>query len=205
MRLPHTLKSTHWVMWSSPVLLLVLVFTWTASSSSTPAHHLEAQSLIPTHSTETPRTPSTTIAVTTTTSPDRRAKVRVHATASLPTISVKATIATIPPTSAERVKSSSGATDSNVRSNVNASVASASSGVVSGQLSPALRVADVPLRGPGTWMVAMSAPASVTLTCEGTAITVNGQFVIAAHTTCQVTITAAASNHFVTWELTPTN
>jgi hypothetical protein len=37
------------------------------------------------------------------------------------------------------------------------------------------------------------------------AITINEQFVIAAHTTCQVTISAEAPTHFVTWELTPTN
>jgi hypothetical protein len=85
------------------------------------------------------------------------------------------------------------------------SAASASSGVVSGQLSTTFAVADVPLQGPGTWEIATSAPASVTLTCAGTTITVNGQFVIGAHTTCQVTITAEAPNHFVTWELTPTN
>jgi hypothetical protein len=45
----------------------------------------------------------------------------------------------------------------------------------------------------------------VTLTCAGTTITVNGQFVVAAHTTCQVTITAETPSQFVTWELTPTN
>ena len=39
MRRLHALKSTHWVMWSSPVLLLVLVFTLTASSGSTPPRH----------------------------------------------------------------------------------------------------------------------------------------------------------------------
>jgi hypothetical protein len=43
----------------------------------------------------------------------------------------------------------------------------------------------------------------VTLTCAGTTITVNEQFVIAAHTACQVTISAEASSQFVTWELTP--
>jgi len=85
------------------------------------------------------------------------------------------------------------------------SAANASSGVVSGQLGPTFSVADVPLQGPGTWDLATSAPASVTLTCAGTAITVNEEFVIAAHTTCQVTITAEAPNHLVTWELTPTN
>jgi hypothetical protein len=88
---------------------------------------------------------------------------------------------------------------------VNESAANASSGVVSGQLGPSLSVADVPLQGPGTWEVAASAPATVTLICAGTPIPVDQQFVIAAHTTCQVTITAEAPNQFVTWELTPIN
>jgi isoaspartyl peptidase/L-asparaginase-like protein (Ntn-hydrolase superfamily) len=66
-------------------------------------------------------------------------------------------------------------------------------------------VADVPLQGPGTWIVATNAAASVTLTCAGTTIAVNQQFVIAAHTACQVTIMAQAPNHLVTWELTPAN
>jgi hypothetical protein len=95
-------------------------------------------------------------------------------------------------------------TVSNGKSSVNASAASASSGVVSGQLSPTFAVADVPLRGPGTWIVATSAPAAVSLACAGSSIAVSGQFEIAAHTTCQVTITPMGSNRSVTWELTPT-
>jgi hypothetical protein len=204
MRLTHALKSTHWVVWSSPVLLLVLVFTWTASSSSTPARHLDTLSVTPpiTRSTGDSQTPPTTIPIPTTTTPAAHAKVRpaVHRT-----VLAKAPIVTVPTTSVVRAKSSSGANDSNVKSNVNASAANASSGVVSGRLSPTFNVADVPLQGPGNWAVASSAPASVTLTCAGTTITVNGQFVVAAHTTCQVTITAETPSQFVTWELTPTN
>jgi hypothetical protein len=66
-------------------------------------------------------------------------------------------------------------------------------------------VADVPLQGPGNWTVASSAPVSVTLNCAGSTIAVNGQFVIAAHTSCQVTITAETPSQVVTWELTPLN
>jgi hypothetical protein len=131
-----------------------------------------------------------------------RTKVREKVHQTLPK---KAPIVTDLKTSVVPVTSSSSEIGSNARSNVNASAANASSGVVSGQLSPAFAVADVPLRGPGTWGVATGAPAEVTLTCAGTAITVNEQFVIAAHTTCQVTIAAEAPNHYVTWELSPTN
>jgi hypothetical protein len=203
MRLPHALKSTHWVVWSSPVLLLVLVFTWTASSSSTPARHLDARSVTPptTRSIDASRTPPTTITVPTTTTPPTHAKVPATVHRTVP----ETAIVIVPTTSAVHVKSSSGATDSNVKSNVNASAANASSGAVSGRLSPTFNVADVPLQGPGNWAVASSAPVLVTLTCAGTTITVNGQFVIAAHTTCQITITAETPSQFVTWELTPAN
>ncbi len=207
MRLPHSLTSTHWVMWSSPVLLLVLVFTWTASSSSTPAHHLGALSGTPptTRPTGASLTPSTTIPVTSTTSPAGRATVRAPARATRRRkVPPRHPTPTALSTNAARVKSSSSVTDSNAKSNVSASAANGSSGVV-GQLSATFNVADVPLQGPGTWEVATSAPASVTLTCAGAVITVDEEFVIAAHTTCLVELTAEAPNHFVTWELTPTN
>jgi hypothetical protein len=110
---------------------------------------------------------------------------------------------TVPTTIAVPDKNSSDVTASNVKSSVNASADSASSGVVSGQLSPTFAVADVPLRGPGTWSVATSAPATVKLTCAGATITVDGQFEIAARTTCQVTIATMGPNRSVTWELTP--
>jgi glutamate dehydrogenase/leucine dehydrogenase len=109
----------------------------------------------------------------------------------------------IPTTIAAPDKNSSGVTVSNVKSSASASVANASSGVVTGQLSPTFAVADVPLRGPGTWTVATSAPAKVNLSCAGATIKVEGQLEIAANTTCQVTITPMGLNHSLTWELTP--
>jgi hypothetical protein len=110
----------------------------------------------------------------------------------------------VPTTIAVPDTNSSSVTVSNAKSSVNASVESASSGAVSGQLSPTFAVADVPLRGPGTWNVATSAPVSVSLACAGAPITVNVQFEIAAGTTCQVTITPMGSHRSVTWDLTPT-
>ncbi|HTT59398.1 MAG TPA: hypothetical protein VMF33_05070 [Acidimicrobiales bacterium] len=64
-------------------------------------------------------------------------------------------------------------------------------------------MADVPLRGPGTWEVATSAPVSATLTCAGSTITIETQFEIAAHTLCQVAISARSTQN-ITWELVPT-
>jgi hypothetical protein len=207
MRLPHSLKSTHWVMWSSPVLLLVLVFTLTASSSSTPPRHLDSLTVPPESAplhTRTPSPPTTTAPVTTTTSPishRKRATTTRHvADTTSPTY---VSTPSAPTTIAVPDKNSSGVTVSNVKSSVNASADSASSGVVSGQLNPTLDVADVPLRGPGTWNVATSAPVTVTLTCAGATIAVDGQFEIAPRTTCQVTIATMAPNRSVTWELTP--
>src|ERR1700691_4481367 len=81
MRLPHSLKSTHWVMWSSPVLLLVLVFTLTASSSSTPPRHLDSLTVTSLHTAPRANTsspPTTTVPATTTTSPIRKRPVTTH-------------------------------------------------------------------------------------------------------------------------------
>jgi hypothetical protein len=208
MRRPHSLKSAHWVMWSSPVLLLVLVFTLTASSSSTPPRHLATHATSSTTTVPTATSTSTTLApvaakpshpATTTTVPT----TKVTTPRSRPAFAATTITTYPPPTNVNRASNSSSGTDSSVKSNANGSAENASNDVVSGQLSPELAVADVPLRGPGTWAVASSAPLSVTLTCAGTTITVQTQFEIAAHTSCQITITAPSSNQNVTWELVP--
>ncbi|MGC2485596.1 MAG: hypothetical protein WA359_05085 [Acidimicrobiales bacterium] len=96
-------------------------------------------------------------------------------------------------------------TASNAKSNANASAANASNDVVSGLLSPTLAVADVPLRGPGTWQVDSSAPVTVTLTCGGSTIPVETQFEIAARTSCQVTLSNPSPAQNITWELVPSS
>jgi hypothetical protein len=105
--------------------------------------------------------------------------------------------------SASRSDSSSSAIASNVGPVASASAENASNGVLSGQLSPDFRVADLPLAGPGTWDVASSAPVSVTLACSGTSIPVTSQFVIGAKEQCQVSITASTPGSSLTWQLTP--
>jgi hypothetical protein len=106
-------------------------------------------------------------------------------------------------TSVSRNDSSSSATVSSVGSVANAPDVSASSGVLSGQLSPSFSVADLPLAGPGTWDVASSAPVTVTLACSGATFPVESQFVIGANEQCQVSITATTARSSLTWQLTP--
>jgi hypothetical protein len=201
MRLPHSLKSAHWVMWSSPVLLLVLVFTLTASSSSTPPRHLASHLATRASTPPTTSSTSTTLvpAATTTTVPTTK-RVVIPARSILNVTNITTTPLA---TNVKPASTSSNATDSSAKSSANASAANASNDVVSGQLSPTLAVAVVPLQGPGTWQVATSAPVSVTLACAGTTITVATQFEIAAHTSCQVTIFAPSPTQNITWELVP--
>jgi hypothetical protein len=45
----------------------------------------------------------------------------------------------------------------------------------------------------------------VTLSCQGTAINVQTQFVIGAHEVCQVTISPATTTTSLTWQLLPIN
>jgi hypothetical protein len=106
-------------------------------------------------------------------------------------------------TNASRSASSSNGTASNAGPVVSASAENASSGVLSGQLSPQFNVAELPLAGPGTWDVASSAPITVTLACSSATIPVTSQFVIGAKEQCQVSITATTPRSSLTWQLTP--
>ncbi len=94
-------------------------------------------------------------------------------------------------------------TASNDKSIATASAESVSSGALSGRLDPALGVAVVPLVGPGTWDVATSVPATVTLDCGGSTVAVTSQFVLGATAHCDVTIAPATSTTTLTWQLTP--
>ncbi len=197
MRLFRSLKSTHWVIWSSPLLLLVLVFTLTTSSSSTPRRHetsLDSTTTGPTTSTTTP------VKVTSTTSPP----TTTTTTTSLPPVSHVVYARTVPSaTNVRHERSSSSGTASNVKSVANAPAESASSGVLTGQLTPSFAVADVPLVGPGTWNVATSAPTTLTLRCENQSVSVSTQLVIGAHEHCQLIITPVTRGSSLTWQLTP--
>ncbi|MHB8380527.1 MAG: hypothetical protein ACYDB2_11580 [Acidimicrobiales bacterium] len=193
-------KSTHWVIWSSPLLLLVMVFTLTTSSSSTPRRRAALTPTTTTRAvtdpvtvtqvTSTPTT-STTAATTTTTSPVSR--------------SVVDPLARQVATNALHETGSSLGTASSAKPVANAPAENASSGVVTGQLSPSFAVADVPLDGPGTWVVATSASSHLTLRCANQTVSVQGQFVIGPREHCQLIITPAMTSASLTWQLTPVN
>ena len=171
MRPLRSSTSTHWVIWSSPLLLLVLVFTLTASSGSTPPQRASSlgSTTHPAAQVDT-STSSTSTVVTTTTAP----RTSRHA-ATKPTRRPTDQTETVNPTttlttSAPSVGESSSVTASNDKSIATASAESVSSGALSGRLDPALGVAVVPLVGPGTWDVATSVPATVTLDCGGSTV-----------------------------------
>jgi hypothetical protein len=194
MRLLHSLKSTQWVMWSSPLLLLVLVFTLSASTSSPPAHASGSPKAT---------TSSTNVVSTTTTlaPPITTTTVRAPTTTTLP---LTTNVVKTNSTSGRRVVSSSNSTDTNGDSFATAPAESASNGALRGAITPADGLDVVPLAGPGTWTLADSAPLSTTLDCSGTTVVVASPFAVGAGEDCQLTLTLENASTTVTWELTPT-
>ncbi len=185
MRLLRSLKSTHWVIWSSPLLLLVLVLTLTAS---TPRHD--------------PASPTTT---STTTVPLRHVAHPHHTTSTTP--KKKTAEATSPSgrarTSAPSDDVSSSSTASSDRPIASASAVTAASGALSGQLGPSFESAEVPFEGPGTWTIAASAPVRATLLCQGTAIDLTSEFTVGARDYCQLSLSPATPGASLTWQVTP--
>ncbi len=160
-----TLRSSHLLMWSSPLLLLVLVFT----ISSRPLRPVTTSTTLPTATTTTRPTASTTTTdpattttdpATTTTGADRSA-----------TTSTLATTTT---------HASSG--DSTTTSVV------ASERVDGGELSLSQPNAVVPLRGPGEWTLASSQAVASTLICAGRVHGVAATFRLAVGQSCQLNI-----------------
>jgi hypothetical protein len=80
---------------------------------------------------------------------------------------------------------------------------SAMKGELSGTLSPGFEVVDVPLRGPGTWTVTTSAPASQSLQCGAQTSPVFQQVVVGATQSCQLEISSTSSEASLTWQLIP--
>ncbi len=190
MRIPPSLQSTHWVMWSSPLLLLILVFTLTASRS-TP--HVSAARPITT----------TTQGMTTRVSTNSSARPRPVKTSTTSTTPVIRTLTTVPSTNVRHANVSSNMTASNVKPVANARAESVASGALTGRLSPSFDVADVPLAGPGTWSIATSSPARTTVQCTNVETQVQTQIVVGANESCQLIIRAVTRATSLTWQLTP--
>jgi len=193
MRIPHSLKSTHWVTWSSPLLLLVLVFTLTASSSTPRVKAIRSIA------TTTPRV--TTRDSSTTTSPPARSLPANSPTTST-TLAIRP-LSTVPSTNAPHASFSSNEIASSVGPVANAHAESAASGALSGRLRPSFEVADVPLVGPGTWSITTSSPARITMQCANLEARVQTQIVVGSKETCQLIIAGVTPETSLTWQLTP--
>ena len=181
-----SLRSAHLVMWSSPLLLLVLLFTLTATSKP-------STRLVIVHE---PSTVSSTSPTTT-----QPAVVNSTTTSTAPTTTTSVVRSTTTTTTNETHFAV--ATGSTVRSPARAPNVSVSSGVVTGALSRAFAVAVVPLRGPGTWTLSSSAPIIAQLLCPNVSGPVNALIVVNGVQSCQLKLTAANAEVSPTWQLTP--
>jgi hypothetical protein len=176
-----SLQSAHLVMWSSPLLLVVLVFTLTTTPSPSTRPSLSLRPSTTTSSTTTLATPTTT----TTTAP-----VTAHHS------KVK------PAPSASRTKYAD-VTAPNVSHAAAPPSESASSGVLSGSLSPGFQVADVPVQGPGLWTLSTSTPIDARLLCTSRTVLVHRRLVIMTGQQCQLQLTSTNPEVSPTWQLTP--
>lgn len=178
-----SLRSAHLVMWSSPLLLLVLLFTLTATSK--PSTRLVIVHEPSTVSSTSPTT-TTVVGSTTSTAPTTTTSV------------VRSTTTTMTNETHFAV-----ATSSIVRSPAHAPSVSVSSGVITGSLSRAFAVAVVPLRGPGTWTLSSSAPIIAQLLCPNVSGPVNALIVVNGVQSCQLKLISANAEVSPTWQLTP--
>lgn len=181
-----SIRAAHLVLWSSPILLLILALTVTS-----------------------PRTTVPTSSPTTTQHPQRetlRSAPRARPTTSVipsPTTPPTVAASTVPRSPITRLASPSATSiDATAQSPVSPLIVGAASGAIVGTLDSVGSVEDVPLQGPGTWVVQSSAPMSATLTCSGTdrlvALTVN----IDSIATCRLRLTNASTGR-VRWQIVP--
>jgi hypothetical protein len=171
---------TQLVMWSSPLLLLVMLFSMTASArTTTPTTHVDSPQISPHGATSIPTT-TTTVR-------------RTSTTVALPP-TLKAPPSTTPATTY------ASATASNASSAAFIPNASIVSGATSGDVS-AYETLDVPLQGPGAWVLSASTPVASHLRCPQVNTTFTHQIVIDSAQTCQLLITSTGSS--TTWRLIP--
>ena len=100
-------------------------------------------------------------------------------------------------------KKFSSATDSNAKSVAPPSSTTVSNSVLSGSLSSAFAVADVPLRVPGLWTLATSTPITAQLLCTSRTVSVSRRVVIMTNQSCQLQLTSTNPEVSPTWQLTP--
>ncbi len=188
-----SIRAAHLVLWSSPILLLILALTVTTprttvlASSPTTTQHPQRETLR-----SAPRARPTPVILSPTTSV-------IHSSKTTPTV----TASTVPSPSTTRLASPSATSiDATGPSPASPPIVDAVSGAIVGTLDSVDQVEDVPLQGPGTWVVQSSAPMSETLTCSGTdrlvALTVN----IDSLETCRLRLTNASTSR-VRWQIVP--
>ncbi len=187
-----TLRISHLLMWSSPLLLLVLVFTL----NSRPLH-ATTTSLVPTtiaptiararRATTTTKTPSRTDPTTPTPTNTGHLPVSTRTRPSLPVTSNYPTTTTTPSvvatTSVPHVPSSF-ATAPNAGSNVNSEDRAGSLTLNSPEVL-------FPLRGPGKWLLAADHPITSELICGTRSLAVGAIVHLSTPNNCQLAITIA--------------
>ena len=115
------------------------------------------------------------------------------------------TITTPPPAPHVQIAPTSVPSSSGTASNANASATdvATSTGVVVGRLSINFEVADIPLAGPGVWLLITSVPTIQTLHCGALESPVSNRIVVGARQSCQFEIGLAAGTTQATWRLSP--
>ncbi len=184
-RRPLAPRGTQLVMWSSPILLLVLVFTLTAH---------------PTHpSRRAPRAATGTTVATGTTRTRRPNASTSGAPATTPTTST-----TIPSPRPPRAPTSGARYTAPIatiaRSFAPSASANASNDAIAGHLTTTDNVAVVPLDGPGAWSLDANHPLVAQLQCPSTSTPVNQQVTIDGPHTCQLELVATTTT---AWTLAP--
>ncbi|MGA2969910.1 MAG: hypothetical protein ABSE75_08900 [Acidimicrobiales bacterium] len=178
-----SLRSAHLLMWSSPLLLVVLVFTLTSSASPRTTQALNR-----------PPTTTSTVPIVVPASPTTSTTTTTLLPKKAPTVTAAKTTSK---------KKFSSATDSNAKSVAPPSSTTVSNSVLSGSLSSAFAVADVPLRGPGLWTLATSTPITAQLLCTSRTVSVSRRVVIMTNQSCQLQLTSTNPEVSPTWQLTP--
>jgi len=193
----YSFRSAHLVMWSSPLLLLVLVFTLT-NSTKAPA----SIAAINHHST----TRSSTVGAPTTSAPAPTTSTPAPTTSTVTRSTVTRSTVTrsIAKTSEANAAPYSKVTSSTVRSVALALSANVSSGALEGSLNHAFPTADVPLQGPGSWTLTTSAKVRSLLECKTLSATIVTRVIIKNNQSCQLEITSIGPEVSQTWQLTPT-
>ena len=179
-----SLRATHLVLWSSPILLLVLVFSVSGSPKTIASARGAATDKPATSHRAIRTTTEATTSTMATTDPRAALTPRALATAASDAPSPMTTAATAPPAASSLV-------------------ASAVSGSLVGDLASAGASEDVPLQGPGTWLVQSSAPMLAQLSCPGSTQPVSTMLSINALVACRLHLISTSADP-VRWQIVPT-